>query len=417
MESAPQTTQQLSGPVADITANDTSATASLPAEVAPQAQTMPAAASPPAEVAPQAQTTPAAASVPAEVAPQAQTTPAAASPPAEVAPQAQTAPANVQASPTANSPASTAATPAAGDGSGFQTTNGQLTYNGALLSGVAVTGQYVEQVGAQQAAATIKADFPNINVVRLATSPNGGAFSQGNSISGGESVADIDAAIQAFNAQGIGVIVDNHGADSSTADNVSQDGGEPAWFGQLASDNKNNNNVMFQTQNEPTGGDGGADVNSIVQEQQAAYNAIRANGFNGVVAFEAGGGNWSGPFTSAPSTYDGDSNYVIDFHQYPGGQTSVQSFESDISSSITEANGSAVPVYIGETGIASASQTPNASDAASLQSAFTDGTGAVTWLFDGSATGFSDANHLTNADGSLTGYGQTVAGLIQQGAS
>jgi hypothetical protein len=305
-----------------------------------------------------------------------------------------------------------------GSTSGFQTTNGQITYDGKLLSGVAVTGEYVQSVGPQAAASTIASDFPGINVVRLATSPDGGAFTNGSALAGGESVSDIDQAIQAFNAKGIGVIVDNHPNDSSTPNNVGSDGAEPAWFGQLAADNVNNNNVMFQTQNEPTADNGGADVAQITQEQQNVYNAVRGAGFQGVVAFEAGGGNWAGPFQSDASTYNGDSNYAIDLHMYAGNSSNASNFEQQINPSIHEANGSQVPVYLGETGIGSSStQTPDSTDQTSLNAAWTDGTGAVAWLFDGSATGFSDPNHLTNSDGSLTPYGQDVAGLIQQGAS
>jgi len=316
-----------------------------------------------------------------------------------------------------NAAANTTNATASGSGAGFQTSSGTLTYNGQALDGVAVTGQYVQQVGAAQAAANIKASFPDANVVRLATSPDGGAFSQGSSVNGGESVADIDQAIQAFNAAGMGVIVDNHQSDASTADNVANTGSEASWFGQIAQDNLGNNNVMYQTLNEVTGPDGGADVQPIVAEQQAAYNAIRATGANNVVAFEADGGNWAGPMQSSPSTYDGDSNYAIDYHQYATNSGTIQQFQQTIDSTVTEANGGQVPVYVGETGLSeSSTQTPNAADLASLNAAYTSGNGAVAWLYDGAATGFSDINHLTNPDGSLTPYGQTVDGLIQQEA-
>src|SRR6185437_6556879 len=73
----------------------------------------------------------------------------------------------------------TGTTTAGGDGSGFAINNGQLQINGKLVNGIAVTGEYVAEVGAQQAADNIAAQFPGVDAVRLATSPDGGAFTNG----------------------------------------------------------------------------------------------------------------------------------------------------------------------------------------------------------------------------------------------
>jgi hypothetical protein len=301
------------------------------------------------------------------------------------------------------------------DGSGFQIQNGKLLIGGKLLSGVAVTGQYAQQVGPDQLANEIATKFPNINVVRLSTSPEGGAFTNGGQAQNGETIDNIDQTIKALNAKGIGVVLDNHGSDANTADNVSQTGAEPAWFAQIAKDNLNNNMVMFQPLNEPIGSDA-----AIAQEQKAAYDAIRGTGSNAVVAFDLAGGSGATPMLSNPDMYNQMSNYVIDAHSYAAGSSDPASaLQSEVAqlSSLREAGGGAVPVYIGETGNSIDGSNPDPAATAELNAVWSGGTGGIAWLYDGAATGFNGVDHLTNPDGSLTGYGQEIAGLIQNGAS
>ena len=200
---------------------------------------------------------------------------------------------------------------ATGDNSGFTINNGQMLINGKLMAGVAVTGEYAQQVGPQALAAEMEKDYPGINVVRLSTSPEGGAFTEGQTLQGGETVDNINQTIQALNADGIGVIVDNHGADANTSNNVSQDGAEAGWFSQLAQDNLGNNMVAFQPENEPIGSD-----SDIVNEQQTAYNAIRATGSQNIVAFDLEGGGGVSPMLSNPGAYNADTNYAFDVHAY-----------------------------------------------------------------------------------------------------
>jgi hypothetical protein len=305
----------------------------------------------------------------------------------------------------------------AGDGSGFKVNNGKLTYNGETLAGVNVTSEYAQNVGAQTLANEISSDFPGINVVRLMTSPDGGAYSEGGQKQGGQSTSDIQADIKAFNAKGIGVIIDNHNSDANTANNVSQDGNEAQWFGTLAQQNLGNNGVMFQTENEPTGSN-----QDIVNEQVAAYNAIRATGSNNLVAFDLAGGYSASPQLSDPSAYDSMSNYVIDAHAYVSDSNPVPSmqYEAAQTASLTEANGQAVPVYFGETG--NSIDGSNIASAANqlLQAEFTDGKGAVAFAFDHAAFGLdggNQADNMTDANGNLNGYGQYIASLIQQSSS
>jgi hypothetical protein len=304
------------------------------------------------------------------------------------------------------------------DGSGFAIENGKLLINGQLLNGVCVTGQYVKQVGPEQFADEISSKFPGINVVRLSTSPEGGAFTRGNQISDGQSIGDIDATIKALNAKGIGVMIDNHGADANDPNNVAMDDAEPAWFAQLAKDNLGNNMVMFQPQNEPTGDDA-----AVVAEQQRAYDAIRGVGSNAIVAFEYVGGYSPSPMLSDPAAYNRDYNYVIDVHSYAGSSgdpAGVLAGRIPQTSGLREADGSAVPVIIGETGNSLDGSHIDGAATPELNAVWSAGTGAVGWLYDGTVTGFANgdgADHLTNPDGSLTSYGEEVAALIRQRAS
>ena len=312
----------------------------------------------------------------------------------------------------------TGTTPDVAPGNGFVINNGQLTMDGKRLSGVAVTGEYAQQVGAQQLAAELTSKFPGLNTVRLSTSPEGGAFTEGSQLSGGETLDNINQVIQELNKKGIGVIIDNHGADANTQNNVSQNGAEAAWFAEIAKANMGNNMVMYQPENEPMGSDA-----AIVQEQKATYDAIRATGSNAVVAFDLVGGGGSSAILSSPDTYNQMSNYVIDAHFYAAGSSDPASaLTSEISqfSALHEANGGAVPVYIGETGDSIDGSNVDGAASQALSSVWNgtgNNSGGIAWLYDGAATGFNGADHLTNSDGSLTSFGQEIAGLIQKGSA
>ncbi|HEY9733459.1 MAG TPA: cellulase family glycosylhydrolase [Drouetiella sp.] len=305
-----------------------------------------------------------------------------------------------------------------GPNTGFSIAGGKLTMNGKTLAGIAVTSEYAQQVGPQALADKLSSQFPGMNVVRLSASPEGGAFTNGQTLAGGASVDDIVQTVAALNAKGIGVIIDNHGADANDANNVSQNGNEPAWFAALAKAEANNNMVMFQPENEPMGTN--ADV---AAEQKNAYDAIRSaeNSTPGsvqhVVAFDLVGGGYAGPQQDFASQYDAMSNYVIDAHAYASNSSDpVSAIQTEVAqvAGLTEADGSKVPVSIFETGnaIDGSNKDPMAND---LLNYVYPTYGAVAWLYDGAATGFgngSDADHLTDPNGNLTPFGQQIAGLI-----
>ena len=261
---------------------------------------------------------------------------------------------------------------ASGDNSGFTINNGQMLINGKLMAGVAVTGEYAQQVGPQALAAEMEKDYPGINVVRLSTSPEGGAFTNGTTLQGGETIDNINQTIQALNADGIGVIVDNHGSDANTSNNVSQDGAEASWFSQLAQANLGNNMVAFQPENEPIGSD-----SDIVNEQQTAYNAIRATGSQNIVAFDLEGGGGVSPMLSNPAAYNADTNYAFDVHAYASNSSDpAASTAAEIAqlNGFTEGNGGGVvPKYLGETGNSIDGSNIDPMASAQLQTDMTDG--------------------------------------------
>jgi len=282
---------------------------------------------------------------------------------------------------------------------------------------VNVSSQYAQSVGPQALADQLSSDLPGINVVRLDTSPEGGAFSDDIPVPNPESTSDIQAVIQALNAKGIGVIVDNHSGDVQNANNVSLDGSEAQWYGTIAQQNLGNNGVMFQPQNEPTGSN-----QDIVNEQVAVYNAIRATGSNNVVAFDLGGGSNAAPQLSDPSAYDSMSNCAFDAHAYVVDSNTVSYLPGEVkqTASLTEANGQAVPVYFGETGNAISPPTIDNGSNQLLQAEYTSGNGAIAYNFDHAPfalDGSSQADNMLDGNGNLNAYGQFIASLIQQSNS
>ena len=315
--------------------------------------------------------------------------------------------------------------------SGFTINDGQLRINGKPLSGVALKSEYAQKLGPQATADQIASSFPGINVVRLATSPEGGAFSGGKTLSaaqGAESINDINQLIKALNAKGIGVVVDNHGSDASTRDNVAQTGNEAAWFAQIAKDNLNNPMVMFQTENEPTstdwrtGSNNAASDAAITNEQQAAYKAIRATGSKAIVAFEQEHGvpDEGAMFKANASTYNQDYNYVIDAHDYgnPAGDSDPAAQIKQVlsqTSMLREADGGTVPVYFGETGNAGNGSDIDPNTNKLLNGLWSSGDGAIAWFYNPSGgTSANDADDLTVPHTiALSPYGKEIQYLIE----
>ncbi|MBS1991814.1 MAG: cellulase family glycosylhydrolase [Cyanobacteria bacterium SZAS LIN-3] len=319
-----------------------------------------------------------------------------------------------------------------GDGSGFRTDSGQLRLNGQLIAGVAVTGEYVKNVGAQHVVDELRADFPGVNTVRLATSPSGGAFTRGSQLDNGMSIADVESTVKTLTDAGFGVIIDNHDSDANQQPNIpTYNAGESQWFGRLAADLKDNSMVMYQTGNEPIPDYSSGDPNQqVVQEQQRTYDAIRAAGSNQVVAFDLIGGGGADALLSDPAAYNRDYNYAIDAHAYtfgnPNWLDNVQSELGNIqAANLTDAKtGVRAPIYWGEVGVSgdtpAASNNPDQTDRGLLQLVTNGGNGAISWLQDGAATGWNDPNHLTlpgdnGADGGLTQYGQLWSQLTADG--
>ncbi|HEY9714951.1 MAG TPA: cellulase family glycosylhydrolase, partial [Chroococcales cyanobacterium] len=269
-----------------------------------------------------------------------------------------------------------------------------------------------------------QSQFPGINVVRLATSPDGGAFTNGSSDLGGltpQTVDNINADIKAFNSLGIGVILDDHDHDANQQNNAATGqalSSEESWYQQIAQANAGNNMLMYQTPNEPTGS-----AQDIVNEQVGIYNTIRSVDSNAFVSFDLEGGGGTNPMTSNAQAYAGMHNVAFDAHFYASDSSDpASSLQQELAPlrSMSDQDG-AIPIYIGETGNSIGGSEADPQWQAALDSVWSDGTGGVAWLYDGMVTGAwsngSNIDTLTNADGSLNSYGQYVARLIQNGAS
>ncbi len=306
---------------------------------------------------------------------------------------------------------------------GFSEQNGKFLSNGRLLNGIAITGQDAERLGPEQLADQLTSRFPNLNVVRLETSPGGGAFT-GN-IAGGiepshyQSVASIDADIKALNAKGVGVIVEDLADDAKNQPNTATGAAltkEAAWYAQIAKDNSGNKMVAFETPNEPIGTSA-----NIANEQTAVYNAIRQNDKDAYVGIElVGGGGVSGLL---PQTYKNMDNLFVDAHDYAFSETNpLPALQSEIGSiKLTDTQGK-IPIIIGETGNAGMGDSVDPGAAKLLDAEYTDGTGVIACHYDGLRTGqwyrAGDENDMTTAnDAGLTGYGLQIQQLSDRGVT
>jgi hypothetical protein len=122
---------------------------------------------------------------------------------------------------------------------------------------------------------------------------------------------------------------------------------------------------------------------------------------------------------SDPSAYDRDSNYVIDAHSYASTSTDpAKQLQTMLAqtSNLTEADGSSVPVYVGETGISIDDKHIDAQATQNLNTVWSDGTGGIAWAYNGTLSD-DTVDKLCNGDGTLSSYGQEVAALIKKGAT
>ncbi|MFL5256087.1 MAG: cellulase family glycosylhydrolase [Rhodopila sp.] len=276
-------------------------------------------------------------------------------------------------------------------------------------------------------AATLKADFPGLNFVRLAIysydSPNSLAPYVNDLTSNGIVVELEDHNNNAGGAGGgQGVIF-----SGQTLTNESN------WYASVASAFKSNPYVWFGTNNEPSTKDanGQTDPAALSQWQRATYDAIRGTGNQSIVFLETTCWTEGGkPVCNQgydSSAYSDMSNVAWDSHVYGWltnfntDQATNDQFVSDnvsALSSIKSAGNTIMPVVIAEYGNSTTGQAidPNGTQVVNAvnKSASNKGAaGASAWAWGSGNPG----DGLTNGGSGLSSYGQQVVEGIQSTAT
>lgn len=277
-----------------------------------------------------------------------------------------------------------------------------------------------DQLNAAVSSGQLESDFPGLNMVRLYFE---GSFS--------DNLSSIQGSINALTAKGIVVEIEDHTGISKPPYTGSQLAAEQAWYSTIASANKTNPYVWFGTFNEPGNG---TDLPGIAAQEIATYNTIRAAGNNNPVMMEEpSGGNpglvgasghgydGSGPMT--PSAYASMENIIWDLHYYgwvskysidqatvdAALQGSAGSASGIAGAQTIQSAGGTVPVIIGEFGNSTTGDAIDTNGDQVIKAVTNSGKGFLAWAWDPDPTG----DRLTNGSGALTGYGQTIASAIK----
>lgn len=276
-----------------------------------------------------------------------------------------------------------------------------------------------DQLNAAVSSGQLESDFPGLNMVRLYFE---GSFS--------DNLSSIQGSINALTAKGIVVEIEDHTGISKPPYTGSQLAAEQAWYSTIASANKTNPYVWFGTFNEPGNG---TDLPGIAAQEIATYNTIRAAGNNNPVMMEEpSGGNpglvgasghgydGSGPMT--PSAFASMENIIWDLHYY-GWVSKYSTDQATVDAALQGSAGSAsgiagaqtiqsaggtVPVIIGEFGNSTTGDAIDPNGDQVIKAVANSGKGFLAWAWDPDPTG----DRLTNGSGALTGYGQTIASAI-----
>jgi hypothetical protein len=302
--------------------------------------------------------------------------------------------------------------------SGFTTSNGKI-YDPSGNVFVA-RGIDVMNGNGNPSAATLQADFPGINFVRLAI----------YNYDGPDSLASY---VNDLTSHGIVVELENHnnnagGAGGSqgtifTGQALQQ---EQDWYSSVASYFKNNPNVWFGTNNEPSETDpntGQMNAAMLSDWQKTTYDSVRNTGNNAPVLLEDD--SW-GPGNSLvgykASDYAGMHNAVWDMHYYgwlSGYSTDQNTVTNTFNQLVndTHAIGSAdgtMPVLIGEYGNSTTGQAIDANGTQTVQAVIDSGLGSAAWAWSQGNPG----DGLLNGSGGLSSYGQQVAaGIAKKSAT
>jgi hypothetical protein len=306
------------------------------------------------------------------------------------------------------------------------TSTGQFTVsNGEIFapdgSQFVARGIDVMDTGSDPSAATLLQDFPGINFVRLA-------------IYDYASPAALESYVSDLTSHGIVVELEDH--TTSTGSNAGGSQGqifsgqalrtELNWYSSVAAAFQGNPDVWFGTDNEPSEIDcsGNWDPAALSAWQEATYSAIRGAGNNSPVLLEANG--WSNDGQPVmlqgynASDYSAMSNTIWDIHyygwlpNYSTDQATNNNFLSEMVQQVQQimnADGE-MAVLVGEYGNSTNGQSIDANGDqvinAVLNAALSSGLSSTAWAWGQGNPG----DGLTNADGSLSAYGQAVAASI-----
>ena len=309
-------------------------------------------------------------------------------------------------------------------GSGaFTVTNGQIIGpNGQafVARGFAVWDAQLSQWSPSQ----ILAKFPRCNSIRLSVGNANGGF-----LTPLLSWSAMQNWINQATALGIVVILDDHqqhsGTPPYTGGNLTTD---LAYVTQVGNTYKNQPLVWIQSMNEPGGG------GPLAVYHQAFYNAFRATGATNIVLHDGYGGNLPNPPSDQTGPYQSMYNCGWDGHFYnwmTSGNTNQSQVNSQLNSMIagwqgftnfasgpSSSNNTKPPVWVGECGFidyhgnsqvdAGGGDGTNQVVIASLTTNVTNGglsSGTATWLFDGTAVGFTPVTDLISGT-TITQHGQ-----------
>ena len=305
--------------------------------------------------------------------------------------------------------------------SGTTSTGAYHTSNGQIIApnGAAFVARGVNVMeGNNPSAAVLQQDFPGINFVRLA-------------VYNYESPDTLLAYVNDLTSHGIVVELEDHNNNAGGA------GGsqgqiftgqalttELNWYSAVGAAFKNNPNVWFGTNNEPssTNASGQNDPAALSHWQAQTVQAVRDAGNNNPVLIEAN--SWGPGGTNVgydPAAYANLHNVVWDIHyygwlsKYSTDQATVSSTLSGMISDtrqITSADGT-MPVIIGEYGNSTTGTTFDANGTQVITAVQQSGVGNVAWAWYPGSPG----DGLNDGGNGLSAYGQQVAAGIAAAAA
>lgn len=222
-------------------------------------------------------------------------------------------------------------------------TPGQFTaLNGAFYdpSGAVFIPRGINTLDAQLGYYTnIYTLFPNLNFVRLAACSGVWINPCPYNGSSGDTAASVTPFVNYLTSRHVVVMIEDHINDFSI--NTTQ--AEYNWYASMASAFNGNPYVWFETTNEPNN----AADQSLAQEQQAIYNAIRGTGNPAPVIFMRKGGSVTN-FSNYPSNYSSMVNVGVDSHDYgDSSQNGVGPDEYELTNAVPALQNSLPPLSEG----------------------------------------------------------------------